>query len=86
MMKRSMVKANDAATKWDKRSATVNEYCDSQGFTNKQRVVYRKDDLELKEHYATYSYFSGEVQRFGAMIQAELAMRKLMNYETLPNL
>lgn len=78
MMKRSMVKANEAMAKWDRRNAELRTISDEKGLSKGERALYRAGDLELKDHYATYSFFAGDVHRFGTMILAERAMQELM--------
>lgn len=79
-MKSAMAKANEIDNKIVEQRTLLRRYCASHVYSRNQTIAYIGADPELEMLLDDFKFYSGEVQRFNAMIQAELAMRT-MYYE-----
>ena len=77
-MKSAMAKANEIDDEVKDQRRALREFCKRAGYSRNRMMAYMGSDLELSTLLDDFKFYSGEVQRFNAMIQAELAMHILL--------
>ena len=76
-MKSAMSRANQTDDEINRRRDLLKEWCAQKQYTRGQTLAYMAADAELRNLLDDFSFYSAEVQRFNAMIQAELSMYTL---------